>query len=111
MSGRIEQKLSSQDRKAQILKAARTLFAKKGYAETTLDDIAKRVGISWPRVVQLFGSKQGIYEDIAEKAYRSHPMDMDLAEPIRNRDDFGVFRAFANHILYHTTKREEREIV
>ncbi len=61
-----KQKLSSEERKAQILAAARTLFAKKGYAEATLDDIADKVGISRPRIIQLFGSKQNIYETIAK---------------------------------------------
>ncbi len=105
-----QRKQSSEDRKAQILTAARTLFARKGYAETTLDDIANQVGISRPRVIQLFGSKQGIYKAIAETAYQSHPMDKDLVEYIQKKDDFSVFKAFATHILYHTTKREEQEI-
>jgi AcrR family transcriptional regulator len=103
-------KLSAQERKSQILAAARTLFARKGYAEVTLDQIAKRVGVSRPRVIQLFGSKQSIYEAIAEEAYASHPMDEDLADPIRRKDDFAVFETFARHILSHTVNREDREI-
>lgn len=103
-------KLSSDDRKAQILSAARTLFAKKGYAEATLDDIADKVGISRPRIIQLFGSKQNIYETIAEGAYKGHPMDKDLVGPIQRKDDFAVLEAFARHILGHTVNREEREI-
>jgi AcrR family transcriptional regulator len=106
----MHRKLSSADRRAQVLAVARTLFAKKGYAGTTLDDIAQKAGISRPRVLQLFGSKQRIYETIAETAYRSHPMDRDLAEPISRRDDLAVFEAFAHHILHHTRKRAEREI-
>ncbi len=105
-----KQKLSSEERKAQILAAARTLFAKKGYAEATLDDIADKVGISRPRIIQLFGSKQNIYETIAEGAYKAHPMDKDLADPIERKDDFGVLEAFARHILGHTVNREDREI-
>lgn len=110
MSGMNQQKLSSEDRKTQILNAARSLFAKKGYNKTTLDDIANRVGISRPRVIQLFGSKQRIYEAIAEIAYKSHPIDKDLAEPIQEKNDFAVFKAFAAHILRHTAKRKDREI-
>lgn len=105
-----QKKLSSEDRKAQILTAARTLFAKEGYAEVTLDDIAAQVGVSRPRIIQLFGSKRNIYETIAEAAYSSHPMDRDLVEPMQNKDDFGVFRAFAGHILKHTVSREDRDI-
>ncbi len=105
-----QHRLSAEDRRAQILAAARSLFAKKGYAEVTLDEIAARVGISRPRVIQLFGSKRNVYVAIAESAYRSHPMDKDLAEPIERNDDFGVFQAFAFHVLQHTRHKEEREI-
>lgn len=104
------ERLSSTQRKAQILAAARSLFAGKGYAEVTLDEIAARVGVSRPRVIQLFGSKQSIYEAIAEAAYASHPMDQDLAAPMERRDDLGVFQAFAEHILVHTAHKEDREI-
>jgi AcrR family transcriptional regulator len=105
----VKRKLSSEDRKAQVLSVARTLFSRKGYAETTLDDIARKVGISRPRIIQLFGSKRGVYEMIAETAYTSHPMDKDLANPIQQKDDLAVFETFAFHVLYHTQKKEERE--
>lgn len=98
------------DRKHQVLDAARTLFAKFGYSEVTLDAIAARCGISRPRIIQLFGSKRKIYEEIAESAYAAHPLDKDLAEPIALEDDFEVFRVFAHHILSHTSKRKDREI-
>lgn len=103
-------KTSSDERKEQILTAARSLFARHGYGDVTLDDIAAKVGISRPRVVQLFGSKLKIYEAIANTAYRSHPLDKDLLEPMERKDDFEVFRAFAAHILRHTEKGEDREI-
>lgn len=103
-------KLSADRRKSQILAAARTLFARKGYTEVTLDEIARRVGVSRPRVIQLFGSKQRIYETIAESAYTAHPLDQDLADPIARNDDIAVFEGFARHILTHTLNREDREI-
>jgi AcrR family transcriptional regulator len=103
-------KTSSDERKEQILAAARSLIARRGFGDVTLDDIAAKVGISRPRVVQLFGSKLKIYEAIADTAYRSHPLDKDLAEPMERKDDFEVFRTFAFHILRHTEKGEDREI-
>ncbi len=105
----MKRRMSSEDRKAQVLSVARTLFAEKGFAEATLDDIARMAGISRPRIIQLFGSKQGVYEMIAEIAYTSHPMGKDLAGPIRKNDDLAVFEAFAFHILHHTQGQEERE--
>ena len=105
-----KEKLTIEKRRAQILAAARTLFAHKGYDRVTLDEIARRVGISRPRVLQIFGSKKSIYLAIAESAYEAHPMDRDLAAPIAEKDDYGVFYAFAKHILRHTSSREEIEI-
>jgi len=104
-------KLSAEERRSQILAAARTLFAQKGFAEVSLDEIAKRVGVSRPRIIQLFGSKQNIYDAIVEAAYAAHPMDQDLADPIARKDDIAVFEGFARHILKHTEDREDREIV
>lgn len=105
----MKNRLSAEDRKKQIISIARTLFAKKGFNATTLDEIAAMAGITRPRVLQLFESKLKIYEVIAATAYGSHPMDKDLAEPIRRKDDYGVFKAFAEHVLFHTQKREDRE--
>ena len=105
-----QRKLSLEERKAQILDAARTLFARKGYDKVTLDDIARRVGVSRPRIIQIFGSKEKIYLAIAESAYLTHPMDRDLADFIARKDDYGVFYAFAEHILRHTSSKEDREI-
>lgn len=102
---------SSEARRAQVIKAARTLFANRGYAETTLDAVAEKVGVSRTRILQLFGSKEAIYKAIAEDAYHDHPMDKDLAEPLAAGDDLAVFTAFADHILHHVSQPEEREIV
>jgi len=105
-----KEKLTTEKRKAQIIAAARTLFAHKGYDKVTLDEIAGQVGISRPRIIQIFGSKQRIYLAIAESAYEAHPMDKDLAAPMADKDDHGVFYAFAKHILRYTSSREEIEI-
>lgn len=111
MSSTKPKRLPAAQRREQILTAARTLFANRGYGETTLDAIAAEVGVSRARVVQLFESKEGVYRAIAEDAYRSHPMDRDLIEPMERLDDRAVFEAYARHILEHTAQPEEREIL
>jgi AcrR family transcriptional regulator len=105
----MKNRLSAEDRKRQIISVARTLFAKKGYNGTALDEIAAKAKISRTRILQLFKSKLKIYEAIAATAYTSHPMDQDLAEYINQKDDYGVFKAFAEHVFFHTQKREDRE--
>jgi len=104
------QKKPLEERKFQILSAARTLFAKKGFAETTLDDIARKVGVTRPRIIQIFGSKKKIYIAIALEAYKAHPMDKDLVDPMKDKNDLKVFEAFAYHILFHSGQKEDREI-
>lgn len=50
----------AEETRGRILAAARTLFAKHGYAGTTLDAIAEQAGVSPKTVVAVFASKRGI---------------------------------------------------
>jgi AcrR family transcriptional regulator len=49
-----------------ILKAALRLFAHKGYAETTTEDIAQKVGISKGLIYNYFPSKEKILEHLID---------------------------------------------
>jgi AcrR family transcriptional regulator len=51
---------------AAIHTAARELFAKRGFASTTIDDIAKRAGVAKGAVYHHFGSKDEIFECILD---------------------------------------------
>jgi AcrR family transcriptional regulator len=48
-------------RKAHILKAALTCFARKGYHQTTMDDIVQQAGLSKGGVYWHFGSKKELF--------------------------------------------------
>ena len=48
-------------RKADILKAASTCFARKGYHQTTMDDIAEEAGLSKGGLYWHFGSKKELF--------------------------------------------------
>lgn len=54
-------RLSSEDRRAQILTAAVVVFGAKGYVGTTTDDIARAASVSQPYVVRLFGTKESLF--------------------------------------------------
>ena len=43
-----------------VLRAAASAFNRRGYANTSLDDIAAMLGVSKPTLYQYFGSKQEI---------------------------------------------------
>lgn len=44
-----------------IFTAARTTFLAKGYADTSMDEIAARAGVSKPTIYQHFGDKDGLF--------------------------------------------------
>ena len=50
-----------EERKSQILQAALTCFARKGYHQTTMDDIVKEAGLSKGGVYWHFGSKKELF--------------------------------------------------
>jgi AcrR family transcriptional regulator len=103
-------RISGEERRKQILKAAREVCAEKGFAGTTLDDIAEGAGVSRALVVQHFGTKEGVYEALSEVAARAHPLedDTEVKRCIQERDDFGVFRACAEHVFENNMRDAER---
>ncbi|MBN2243314.1 MAG: TetR/AcrR family transcriptional regulator, partial [Acidobacteria bacterium] len=54
--------------KEKIFKAARVLFAEKGYREVTVREIATRAGVNSALVGYHFGSKQELFDEV----YRSY---------------------------------------
>jgi AcrR family transcriptional regulator len=103
-------RISGEERRKQILEAARGVCAEKGFAGTTLDDIADGAGVSRALVVQHFGTKEGVYEALSELAARAHPLEEDKAvkRRIADRDDFGVFRACAEHVFENNLRDAQR---
>jgi len=57
-------RLSAEERKTAIVKAALPLFARKGYAETTTKDLALAAGVSEPLLYRHFPSKEALYLEI-----------------------------------------------
>ncbi|WP_372864046.1 TetR/AcrR family transcriptional regulator [Spongiibacter sp.] len=50
-----------------ILEVAEQLFAKQGFAATSVSEIAARVGISSPGIYKHFNNKLAIYEEVCER--------------------------------------------
>lgn len=55
---------SKEDRKKQILEAAKTVFIEKGYASSTTAGIAKEADIAEVTLFRYFSSKQELFESI-----------------------------------------------
>ncbi|WP_169580801.1 MULTISPECIES: TetR/AcrR family transcriptional regulator [Microbacterium] len=61
-------RLSSDERRVQILAAALAVFGARGYEGATTDDVARAAGVSQPYVVRLFGSKENLFLAAIEDA-------------------------------------------
>jgi len=61
-------RLSRADRTEQTLRVAHGLFAERGYAAVTMDDIAAAVGVTKPLLYNYFGNKERLYIACLERA-------------------------------------------
>jgi AcrR family transcriptional regulator len=52
---------TADERRAEVVRAALTEFAAGGYAGTSTEAIARRVGVSQPYLFQLFGTKRELF--------------------------------------------------
>jgi AcrR family transcriptional regulator len=61
-------RLPRAEREQQVLTAARRLFAARGYADVTMDDVAAAVGVTKPLLYTYFGNKERLYLDCMRPA-------------------------------------------
>jgi len=54
-------------RKDNVIEAALQVFAEKGYADTTMTDIAKKAGVSTPVLYEYFKTKEDLFFAIPDK--------------------------------------------
>jgi AcrR family transcriptional regulator len=88
--------MATRDRRSQLLAAARTVFAKKGYEDATVSEIVKRAGVAQGTFYLYFPGKEslaGAFAEIlserfavvaAEKTARSRSFDAALARLIES---------------------------
>jgi AcrR family transcriptional regulator len=68
-------------RRAEILRAAEGEFASTGLAGTRLEAIAAEVGVSHPRVVQMFGTKHSLFLEVIHAVFDRVEAAFAAAEP------------------------------
>ncbi|MFJ5233027.1 TetR/AcrR family transcriptional regulator [Kitasatospora sp. NPDC088391] len=59
-------RMSAQERRESVVRAAMVEFARGGYRGTSTEAIARRVGVSQPYLFRLFPNKQAIFQAAAE---------------------------------------------
>jgi len=60
----LTKRLKASERKAAILAVAKVLFSDKGYHGVSVDEIARRVGVSPAILYRHFPSKEALYEEV-----------------------------------------------
>ena len=55
-------------RERQLLELAEALFAERGYAGASMDELARRAGVTKPVVYELFGSKDGLFAACVDRS-------------------------------------------
>jgi AcrR family transcriptional regulator len=75
-------RLPRAERERQMLAEARTLFAERGFAAVTMDEVAARVGVTKPLLYTYFGNKEGLYLACMEPA--GEALVSTVAEAVRD---------------------------
>jgi AcrR family transcriptional regulator len=63
-------RMTSAERREQLIDIARGLFAQRGFDGTSIEEIAARAEVSKPVVYEHFGGKEGIYAVVVDREVR-----------------------------------------
>jgi AcrR family transcriptional regulator len=66
-------------RERQVLELAEALFAERGYAGASMDELARRAGVTKPVVYELFGSKDGLFGACVDRSIERLAADISTA--------------------------------
>jgi AcrR family transcriptional regulator len=72
-------------RERQLLELAEALFAERGYAGASMDELARRAGVTKPVVYELFGSKDGLFGACVDRPIER--LAADIAAAVRAESD------------------------
>src|SRR5918998_4243438 len=72
-------------RERQVLELAEALFAERGYAGASMEELARRAGVTKPVVYELFGSKEGLFGACVDRSIER--LADGIAEAVRAETD------------------------
>jgi AcrR family transcriptional regulator len=87
--------------KDRIVEAAREIFSKKGYHDTTMDDVAERLGVSKGALYQYFPSKEELYREILTA--RFHSMESMIASELTGGSFAECCQAFLENLIKYSS--------
>jgi AcrR family transcriptional regulator len=68
-------------RQRQIVELAEELFSERGYQGASMDELARRAGVTKPVVYELFGNKDGLFRSCLERS--AERLATEVAEAVR----------------------------
>ncbi|QTE00269.1 TetR/AcrR family transcriptional regulator [Streptomyces cyanogenus] len=99
-------RMSAEERRESVIRAATAEFARGGYHGTTTEAIAKRVGVSQPYLFRLFPGKKAIFLAVAERCVEDTIRTFEEAsEGLRGEE---ALHAMANAYTRVIAERPER---
>lgn len=78
-------RMTSGERREQLIRVGRSLFAKEGFRIVSIEEIAKAAKISKPIVYEHFGGKEGLYAVVVDREMQTLTTALNTA--LSNRDD------------------------
>jgi AcrR family transcriptional regulator len=81
MAARTQKRLPRAERRELILESAGRLFGERGYAHTSLDDVAAATGVTKPVLYRHFNSKKDLYLALLERHRDDLPRFLERVPP------------------------------
>lgn len=97
-------RLKASERRASILAVAKVLFADGGYHGVSVDDIARRLGVSPAVLYQHFDSKEALYEAVVSEITDKRESYVDAV--LSGKDDFGTVLLMMTQIYVESVARD-----
>jgi AcrR family transcriptional regulator len=97
-------RMSAESRREQILHGAMRLFAEKGFRGTTTREIANTLKISEALMFKYFPTKKALYRAIIQNRTDGAEEVFFPKEAVRAKDDHQVFRSIASYLIAKNTE-------
>ena len=87
--------------KTRILDAAEDLFANKGFAATSIVDIADVVGIRGPAIYKHYGSKADVYNAVVDRLFAPLKAHMEAPATLADQRSSELLEKLVKHHIDH----------
>ena len=94
-----KKRMSAEERRAQIVEVATSLFSKKGFKGTTTREIALKAGISEAVIFRHFSKKEELYSAIVNRKCSDKDGQSLLLKALEGKRGRDVFREVATHLI------------